>query len=355
VGGFKKVGYTESGVAKLLKKHVILCLKVGVAGIIVWYLFYSHRLTVEIFSQLSDPAHLPLLFLSGTAFIGAQMLAAYRLVLLLRMIDMRMSYPRVFKLAMIGNFFNIVIPGSVGGDIIKGAYLIRIEDDRRGRSSGIVLMDRMMGFLALLFIGMISIIYLYLLKRETLLPYISELKWLFLISATVLMIFTLFVLFGKKRQFRMKAKAIASILFKSTIFYHMTDAIGALTKRRRVLAAAFCISLGVQAIALSGLLVLIRLIPGELPDIVTLTAVSSIVLLFGIIPVTPGNIGWTELVASVGWSVVGSAAGGFIFFYWRIVSVIFSLPGGFLYLFHGNDILRRQTHTIESADKKHND
>ena len=123
----------------------------------------------------------------------------------------------------------------------------------------------------------------------------------------------------------------------------MTDAIGALTKHRRVLAEAFCISLGVQAFALTGLLVLIRLIPGELPDIVVLTATSSIVLLLGIIPVTPGNIGWTELVASTGWSVVGSAAGGIIFFYWRIVSILFSLPGGLLYLFPGNDVLCRQT------------
>ena len=326
----------------LIKKHFISCLKIGIAVVIVWYLFYSRRLTVEIFSQLLDPANLPLLFMSGTAFIIAQMLTTYRLVLLLRTIDLRLSFPHVFKLTMIGSFFNIVIPGMVGGDIVKGAYLFKSEEDRRGRSSGIVLMDRVMGFLALLFIGAISIIYLYLLKRETLLPYVNELRWGFLISAAMLMIFALFVLFGKKRQFRMKAKAIASTLFKKTIFYHMTDAIGTLTKRRRVLAKAFCISLGVQAIALAGLLGLIRLVPGALPDIAALTAVSSIVLLFGIIPATPGNIGWTELVASVGWSVVGSTAGGFIFFYWRIVSILFSLPGGLLYLLPGNDILWRQ-------------
>lgn len=270
--------------------------------------------------------------MSGAAFIIAQMLVAYRLVLLLRMIDLRLSFPHVFKLTMIGSFFNLVIPGMVGGDIVKGAYLFKSEEDRHGRSSGIVLMDRVMGFLSLMFIGAISIIYLCLLKRETFLPYISEFKWVFLINAAILMIFALFVLLGKKRQFRVKAKAIASTLFKKTIFYHMADAIGTLPKRRRVMAKAFCISLGAQAIALAGLLILIHLVPGKLPNIVALTAVSSIVMLFGIIPVTPGNIGWTELVASIGWSVVGSAAGGIIFFYWRIVSILFSIPGGILYL-----------------------
>jgi uncharacterized protein (TIRG00374 family) len=334
----------------MLKKHFISCLKISVAVVIVWYLLYSRRLTLDNFSQLLDPVHLPLLFMSGAAFIAAQMLAAYRLVLLLRMIDLRLSYFHVFKLTMIGSFFNIVIPGMVGGDIVKGAYLFKSEEDRHGRSSGIVLMDRVMGFLALLFIGAISIIYLYLLKRETLLPYINELKVVILTSVGVLMFFALFVLIGRKRQFRVKAKAIASTLFKNTIFYHMTDAIGALTKRRRVLAKAFCISLGVQAIALAGLLILIRLVPGNLPDIAALTAVSSIVLLFGIIPLTPGNIGWTELVASIGWSVVGSAAGGIIFFYWRIVSILFSLPGGLLYLLPGNDILWRHAEATDPGE-----
>ena len=330
-------------VQNLGKKQFVVCLKIGVAAVIVWYLFYSRRLTVDIFSQLLNPAHLPLLFMSGAAFIVAQMLAAYRLVLLLRMIDLCLPFTHVFKLTMIGSFFNIVIPGMVGGDIVKGTYLFKSEEDRRGRSSGIVLMDRLLGFVALLFIGAVSIIYLYLRKRETLLPYINEFNKVFLTSIGVLMLFAIFVIFGKKRQFRVKAKAIASVLFKKTIFYHMTDAIGALTKRRRVLAGAFCISLGVQAIALAGLLVLIRLAPGNhLPDIAALTAVSSIVLLVGIIPVTPGNIGWTELVASVGWSVVGSTAGGFIFLYWRIVNILFSLPGGLLYLLPGNDILHRQ-------------
>lgn len=309
---------------------------------------------MEIFSQLLNPVHLPLLFISGAAFIVAQMLAAYRLVLLLRMIDLRLSFPHVFKLTMIGSFFNIVIPGMVGGDIVKGAYLFKSEEDRHGRSSGIVLMDRVMGFFALLFIGAISIIYLYLLKRETLLPYINELKVVILTSVGVLMLFAFFVLIGRKRQFRVKAKAIASTLFKNTIFYHMTDAIGALTKRRRVLAKAFCISLGVQAIALAGLLILIRLVPGNLPDIAALTAVSSIVLFFGIIPVTPGNIGWTELVASIGWSVVGSAAGGIIFFYWRIVSILFSLPGGLLYLLPNDCINGRRAEANGIAEEGKN-
>jgi uncharacterized membrane protein YbhN (UPF0104 family) len=69
----------------------------------------------------------------------------------------------------------------------------------------------------------------------------------------------------------------------------------------------------------------------DMPGFITLLAVSSIVMLFGIIPVTPGNIGWIELIAAFGWSAVGSDAGAEIFLYWRVVTVCCSLPG--LYLF----------------------
>ena len=34
-------------------------------------------------------------------------------------------------------------------------------------------------------------------------------------------------------------------------------------------------------------------------------AVSSIIMLFGIVPITPGNLGWTESVATVGWGMLG--------------------------------------------------
>lgn len=323
---------------RLHKKHIVFGLKIAIAVVIVWYLFHSGRLTSEIFTQLFNSAFVPFFIMSGSAFLVAQLLASYRLVLLLRMIDLNFSFSYILKLTMVGNFFNIVIPGMVGGDIVKGSYLFKKEENHRGRSSGIVLMDRMMGFVALLFIGLVSIIYLYLLQHHSPLLYIDELSGVVLISFGVLVLFALLWFFGKKQWFRMKAKAIAYILFKDSIFYNMTDAIGALTKRRRILAKAFCMSLGVQAFALAGLLVLIRLIPGNMPDIATLIAVSSIILLFGIIPVTPGNIGWTELVASIGWSVVGSTMGGVIFFYWRIVCILFSLPGGLLYLLPGNYI-----------------
>jgi uncharacterized membrane protein YbhN (UPF0104 family) len=70
-----------------------------------------------------------------------------------------------------------------------------------------------------------------------------------------------------------------------------------------------------------------------MPDMIALLAISSIVMLLGVIPVTPGNIGWTELLATFGWSTIGSRGGAEIFLSWRIITVICSLLGGLFYLF----------------------
>lgn len=334
------------------KKQFIFLAKLIIAAIIVWYLFSSGRLTSDLFLYLFDSSHVVQLLLSGAAFIAAQMMAAYRLLLLLRMIDWDLSFARIFKLTMIGNFFNIVTPGMFGGDIAKGAYLYKNEDERRGRSSGIVVMDRIVGFVAMLFMAAGAICYLYWQKQRFLTPFLLELQWGFGIIVFLLGLFALFIVYAKKQPVRIKAQALASRFFKESALYHVTQAIGALTKQRRTLCFAFFLSLGFHTIALGGLLILVNLVPDDSPNHIDLLAASSIIQLFGIIPVTPGNIGWTELVASIGWSVVGSSAGGFIFFYWRVVNVIFSLPGGLLYLLLSNSFLQDDRRLTSSAKQE---
>lgn len=328
---------------RLHNKYLVFCVKIFIAVGIFWYLFHSGRLTSEIFLQIVNPDHISLVVLSGSAFLATQLLASFRLIVLLRMIDQGIPFLSAFRLTLIGNFFNFVLPGMVGGDIIKGAYLFRSEKDRRGRSSGVILMDRVMGFVALLFIGTLSIIYLYLAKQDTIKPWLSELHKVFLVSVTILLLFMIVVLLSKNNKFRLFANRVTSNLFKKTMFYHMTDAIGTLTNNIRVLVIGFIISLGVHATALSSILVLIDVIPGNSPNIVSLIAATSIVILFSAIPVTPGNIGWTELVASVGWSIVGSSYGSYIFFYWRILIILFSIPGGLLYLIPEHRIINENT------------
>lgn len=325
-----------------LKKIAVFCFKAVLTGLVVWYLFKSGRLTEEIFHKIFAIDNLPYFIICGITFLISQLIAAARLKLLLTTIDLSLKFFYVFKLVMIGNFFNIVIPGAVGGDVIKGAYLFKNETDRRGRSAGIVLMDRIIGFLALCTIGVLSIIHLYQRQKSALASYGNVITFILFLSALILLIFLLLVIFGNQARLRAKIKALISALFKTTIFYHMIDAVGAIAKRRKVLVYTFTMSIISQLTTISGLILLVNLETSIIPNFIDLAAASAVVMLFSIVPVTPGNIGWTELIASLGWAAVGSSSGAAVFFYWRVVIILFSLSGAILYFSPQSRLVHRE-------------
>lgn len=313
------------------KKYLKAFLKIAIAILAIWVLFKTDKLTKESFVKLFQVNNIPFILLSSLAFLSSQLLATSRLILLLRTIDFHLQFPRGFKLIMIGNFFNIVIPGTAGGDLVKGYYLIKDEESSKGRSSGIIVMDRVLGFFALVFFGGVSIIYLLQQDSINLNSYYKGLYFTFVAIVTLFGLFAAFLVVGRKQRVREKLKTIFVRIFRNSIFYYMVDSFGILLKKRRILIYSFLISILIQLISFVGLLILVNMTSKDMPGFITLLAVSSIVMLFGIIPVTPGNIGWIELIAAFGWSAVGSDAGAEIFLYWRVVTVCCSLPG--LYLF----------------------
>lgn len=319
-----------------LRKYIITSLKTGVAVLVVWYLFKSGRLTKESFTKLFNPGNIPFIVISGSAFLTAQILASARLILLLRTTDFPLRLPESFKLTMIGNFFNMVIPGMVGGDIVKGFYLFRSEEESRGRSSGMVVMDRMLGLLAIVFIGGVSIIYLLQQNASVLSPYRNEMYIGLSAVGFLAGLSLVFLVLGRNERVRERLKRISAAIFRRSIFYYMTEGFGVLVKRHRTLVNSFSLSVLIQLLSLAGLILLGNIASEDLPGAVTLMAVSAIVILLGVIPVTPGNIGWTELIAAFSWSAAGSEAGAETFLYWRIVIVLCSLPGGVMYLLTGS-------------------
>jgi len=335
-----------------LKKYAVFCLKLGFAVFIFWYLFSSGRLTVEIFARIFSSNILPYFILSGLAFLFSQMIAALRLSVLLKAADLPFPYFFIFKLVMIGNFFNIAIPGAVGGDVVKGTYLFRNETERRGRSTGIVLMDRIIGFLSLCTIGALSVVYLLNKKKTLLASYADIINTVFAATGAVAILFMALLVLGRKKEIRAKIKAVISKLFRRTMFYHMIDAVGALAKKGRIVFYAFLLSAACQLVLLCGLMMLINLETGSVREMINLAAASTVVMLFSVVPVTPGNIGWTELVASIGWAAVGSPAGAAVFFLWRLVCVVFSLPGAYLYFSTSSRLVRAAGDNPPEQEKK---
>jgi glycosyltransferase 2 family protein len=72
--------------------------------------------------------------------------------MLLETVDIPMGQGRAFVLNMVGSFYNSFMPGSTGGDLVKAYYASR-HTTHRTRAVMSVLIDRVLGLLALIILG----------------------------------------------------------------------------------------------------------------------------------------------------------------------------------------------------------
>ena len=89
--------------------------------------------------------------LAGFAAYGVvEICSGIRWQLLLRVQGIALGWGRVFMLLLIGVFFNFIIPGGTGGDVVKIFYLLKETPGQRSRALLSVLVDRLIGLFALI-------------------------------------------------------------------------------------------------------------------------------------------------------------------------------------------------------------
>jgi glycosyltransferase 2 family protein len=120
------------------------------AGIFAWMAASGKLNLAQIAKGL---AHWPLMLgILGLGYCQAGIMV-WRWTLLLHAQDIPLSFRRAWGLTMIGLLFNVVIPGSVGGDLIKGYYITRATEGRKTHAATSIAMDRVVGLIGLLFLS----------------------------------------------------------------------------------------------------------------------------------------------------------------------------------------------------------
>lgn len=80
------------------------------------------------------------------------LITSYRWHELLKVLDIHIGQTRTFTLNMVGAFYNTFMPGSTGGDLLKAYYASKLTP-HRARAVMSVLVDRVIGLLALIIVG----------------------------------------------------------------------------------------------------------------------------------------------------------------------------------------------------------
>jgi uncharacterized protein (TIRG00374 family) len=97
---------------------------------------------------------LPLLA-AGALLGSAALLTFYRWWILVRALGMEFGLGSALRLGLVGFFFNTLLPGGVGGDIVKAVGIAR-EQTRRALAVSTVLFDRAVGLWALVWLVSLS-------------------------------------------------------------------------------------------------------------------------------------------------------------------------------------------------------
>jgi uncharacterized protein (TIRG00374 family) len=143
-------------VASKIKSSLIAILKfLFSAGIITW-LVLSGKFDFVSLIHLLQPSTI-IVALSLT--IANLILCNERWLGLLKTKSIHLSRMNAWRLTTIGSFFNFVVPGGVGGDVIKGYYIAREHPTQRLDSVVTVAMDRLIGLYTMVLMALAVMIF----------------------------------------------------------------------------------------------------------------------------------------------------------------------------------------------------
>lgn len=132
---------------KISKKVITTALKLIASAVLLYFVFNKIQLKdVLLTVRETDPLFLLLALL---AFICSKFLAAFRLNAYLHQLHVLLTHISNLKLYLLGMFYNLFLPGGIGGDAYKGYVLKKEYGIKTKRVVAIMVLDRLSGLLLL--------------------------------------------------------------------------------------------------------------------------------------------------------------------------------------------------------------
>jgi len=222
-----------------LKHQLIQLVKITFAiGLIAW-LVHSGRFDFASLTNLLQPSLLiPCLVCIGLAFVFAN--ERWRILLQAHELTAHMTFRSLFKLTLIGNFFNFAMPGGIGGDLIKAYYITQHNPQAKTFSVVSIVVDRLAGLYATIIMAIFAIC-LYLnksLEHAELRIALSFLVFLFLGFT-----FFWFFILSEKIHEHSWAQKLIGLFSKSKKLFSVYESCISYRKHKRLFFKAVVLSL----------------------------------------------------------------------------------------------------------------
>jgi uncharacterized protein (TIRG00374 family) len=301
------------------------------AGLLLLAALFYFRL-IDVDELRKALAHPGLLILAGGLAVATIPIAAWRWHILLRSQGLDLHLWHTIRIVAMGAFFATFLPGSAGGDLVRGVYIYQASHGRRTSALLSIFIDRLIGLGAFVIFGVVAT-----LTRPWQSYGIFEYSIFIFAVLFVIGILTLFV-FGHRiarlvnRLFTKRSHRLALIIEDAG------DALHQYSRAWRRVVACLCISLVIVfIIAICVVTIAAAMQFGGLSA--TEYGIAGVyAMIANSLPFTPGGLGIGEgAFASACVALEPTVTGipyGTIFLVLRCVIVLSTLPGLVAYLLY---------------------
>lgn len=306
-----------------LKFSLIFFFKFFFVSILIYYLVSNNFIDFKtILVKLKFDLFTFLIIL--VLFFSTFFLASLRWYLLLRSINFKIDLKKIFEVIYISNFFNTILLGGYGGDIFRVYYISKSSDFNKFKLMTTVLIDRFVGLIGLLSVGLFFFILIFDFSKLNHLIFTLDIKTFFFIILLLIFFLLFFYLILKK-------------LNKN--FLNLKDIFLSLKKHLFIIVVSYLLS--IILFLITNLIVYFianKFFSFEISAFQIYFS-NSLSILFNILPLTPGGIGIGELSFVTANKFIGvnnfiGLANVIIVF--RIINFIISIPALYLYFIFKN-------------------
>jgi len=219
------------------KKTLIFLLKACISISLLTFLMAS--IDWQTVSKSLRNANILLLVLAVLLNIFERFQLTYKWNLLIKVRGIIVEFGRLFWINSIGSFLGLFLPSSLGTDVVRGYYLVK-NNSERSVSISSVFVDRVLGLISLLLLGLVSIFFAGSLVARFNLNY-------YLIGLTSFTLIGIYF-FQRNETFRLLEKLSKKIKHKKIIEYVMKLHTSILEYKRypKTLLVTFLITILVQ-------------------------------------------------------------------------------------------------------------
>ncbi len=138
---------------KVVKSVLPYAIGFGLLAYIIWANWNPKGPAPGLRGLLNQAPDFGALVASGVLLAFTLLCQFSRWYILVRAVDLPFTYRNALRLGLVGYFYSMFLPGSIGGDLVKGYFIAKDHPHKRAVAIATVVIDRLFGLFGLLLLA----------------------------------------------------------------------------------------------------------------------------------------------------------------------------------------------------------